>query len=355
MKLAAILSVLACGVTAAMWLRVSPVMGDTAFAPAVGLVVGSLICGLLLDRWSYKAALILGLAMLSVGLWRLVLGPSSHVTLILSAGVVTAGAGMTMVAANAVILPATVLRPGSALAVLNVVLPVGMLCNPVLSPAVISYAAATLASVSLACAVLMPMPPAAALETAPGKTAPGPAAIMLVFLLYGLFEGTIWNQLVKFFGAIAVLDRTDSWEVLSYGVPLGLMIGRIGSARILANVAPSAVLRIGGVAMAFAAGLLLLAHSPSACWLAAFCLGITMAPALPAVLALSFRALPRRPGLGLALVVAAGALGLAASVPLVALLRERFGLPMALLLLPAAALLIAAFSRKPAPAADTAP
>ena len=333
MKLAAILSVLACGVTAAMWLRVSPVIGNTGWAPAAGLIGGALLGGIVLDRSRHKLALIVGLALLSGGLWRLLLGPASHLALVLGSGLVAAGAAMSMLAASAVVLQTTILSHGSALAVLNVVLPVGMLCNPVLSPSTISYAAATLATLSLAAAIATPM--AEATDRARDGIAPHVIPLIVLFALFGLYEGVIWNWVVPFLGAIHVLDRSDAWQVLSYGVPLGLIVGRIGVARILANVKAVTVLRFNAAAMAFAAGLLLLARSPSACWVAAFCLGVAMSPVLPATLALSNRVLPRSPGMGMGVVFASGAIGLAASVPLIEALSARFGLPGAMLLLAA--------------------
>ena len=340
MKLAAILSVLACGVTAAMWLRVSPVMGNTNWAPPAGLIAGSFLGGMVLDRWKHKTALIIGLALLSGGLWRLLLGPASHAALLAVSGLLAAGAGISMLAASAVVIQTTVLNHASALAVVNVVLPVGMLCNPVLSPSTISYAAATLATLSLAAAIATPMPPAGdrGMDTA---AVPRLIPLMAVFALFGLYEGAIWNWLVPFFGAIRILDRPDAWQVLSYGVPLGLIVGRIGVARLLGNVKAITVLRINAAAMAFAAGLLLLARSPSASWVAAFCLGVAMSPVLPATLALSNRILPRFPGTGMGVVVASGAAGLAASIPVVELLSARFGLPAGMLLLPAVSLPIA--------------
>jgi len=344
-RLAAIFSVLACGVTAAMWLRVSPVLGNTGYAPAIGLVAGALLCGLLLDRWSYKAALILGLLLLSGGLWRLVLGPSSPIVIVLTSGALTAGAAMSMVAANALILSSTALSDASALAVLNVVLPVGMLCNPILSPAAISCAAAILATGSLACAVLMPMPPGVPSSQPETAAAPRLVVLMAVLALYGVYEGAIWNCLVEFFGDVKVLEKNDAWLVLSYGVPLGLIVGRIGSARILTNLTPSRVVRMSALTMVFAAGLMMQARSPSAAWMAAFCLGVTMSPVLPSTLAMAFRAVPRVRGLAMGVVFACGAIGVAASGPAIAGLSQRYTLPMALLLLPAVSLAMALISR----------
>jgi len=303
-------------------------------------VAGSLVWGLLVGDGNRKAALIAGLLLLSTALWCFILDPTDT-ALRLVCGAAAAGAGMTILGASAVILSATVLTHSSALAVLYLVLPVGMLCNPVLSPETLRYVAATLATISLASAIAMPMPLARPNTRELAK--PGLLILTVLFLAaFGFFEGAVWNWLAPFFIEVRIVDQHDGWLVLSYCVPLGLIVGRIGAARLLGNVAPLKVAAIASLAMAFAAGMMLVARTPSAAWIAAFCLGVTIGPVLPAALGIAYRASPRRPALGMSLPFAAGSIGAASCISSIRMLTDRFGLSIALLTLPAAALLMAA-------------
>ena len=119
------------------------------------------------------------------------------------------------------------------------------------------------------------------------------------------------------------------------------MAGRAGSARLLAAIPPMAVVRVAGFAMAFATALMLLARSPSASCVAAFVVGVAMAPVLPTTLAVAGEALPRRPATGMGMALAAGWLGLAASGPLIAWIASRSSLRTAMLMLPALSLAMA--------------
>ena len=147
-------------------------------------------------------------------------------------------------------------------------------------------------------------------------------------------EAGTWNWLAEYLARRARVGRQTAWLIPFYGVPLGLMAGRAGSARLLAAIPPIVLVRYAGLAMAFAAVLMLLARSPSACCVAAFVVGLAMAPVLPTLLGEAGGALPRRPATGMGMVLAAGWLGMAASLPLIAWIAARSSLPTAMLLLP---------------------
>lgn len=322
--------------TAAMWLRLSPVFSDAGLAPVIGLVAGSLVSGPLIDRRGHKTGLVAGLTLLSAGLWSLDLGPASQGWLLFSSGVLGAGGGMAMLAANALISSITSGSRAAALALLNLPLPVGMLCSPVLSPVTLGYAAAAMATLSLSFAVFTPMP-----QPEPRNlTAPAPAGglpiflLALLFALYVMCEAATWNWFVQYAGAVRILDKSDAWIVLSYGMPLGLILGRAGFSRILINVAPAKVVRMASCAVAFTTALLLLARSPSASWIAAFCVGVAMSPLLPATLGAAQGAFLRKQATGMGIVFAAGWIGLAANAPAIGYIADRSSLPTAMLLLP---------------------
>jgi fucose permease len=324
---AAILGILACGTTAAAWLRLAPGLDSVGAAPGIGLVGGSLIGGWLIRRGSGKAALVAGLALLGVALWCMAAVPAAQVWMRLASGALGLGVGMAFLAANASV-PAAAASSGhraTALTLLNLSLPAGVLLNPILSPATMLRLAAVVATVALAAAAGMSMPPR---ETGAAEKRPARSFLALLLFLYVVCEAGTWTWMVRYMGAAHVLDGQTAWLILSYGLPLGLMVGRAGCARILVNVAPWTVVRFAAYAMTFATALLLLARSPSASWIAAFVVGIAMAPVLPTLLAMAGDAL------AMGMVLAAGWIAVVASTPLIAWIAERSSLPAAMLLLP---------------------
>ena len=329
MKPAAILGILACGMTAAAWLRLAPGLESVGVAPGIGLVGGSLIGGWMIRRGSHKAALVAGLTLLGAALWCLAAVPAAQSWMRLASGALGLGVGMAFLAANASVRAAASGPRATALTLLNLPLPAGVLLNPILSPATMLRVAAVVATVALAAAVGMSKPPR---EIGAEERRPARWLLALLLLLYVVCEAGTWTWLVRYMGAAHVLDGQTAWLILSYGLPLGLMVGRAGCSRILVNVAPPTVVRFAAYAMTFATALLLLARSPSASWIAAFVVGIAMAPVLPTLLAMAGDAL------AMGMVLAAGWIGLVASTPLIAWIAERSSLPAAMLLLPALSL-----------------
>ena len=344
MRTAASLAILACGFAAAMWPGFPPaVAGGAGVAAAIGLGAGSLIAGLPAGRSGRKAALVCGLALLSAALWCLAAAPAPHAWMRLSMGALGLGAGMSLLAANALVWAAASGNRAAALNLLILPIPVGALVSPVLPPEIMTLAAAALATLALAFAAWTPMPSGAAvpLETTAVEKRPAISLLALLLFLYALCEAGTWNWLVEYWRTARVLDRQTAWLILSYGLPLGLIAGRAGSARLLAAIPPMAVVRVAGFAMAFATALMLLARSPSAACVAAFVVGVAMAPVLPTTLAAAGEALPRWPAAGMGMALAAGWLGLAASGPLIAWIASRSSLRTAMTMLPALSLAMA--------------
>lgn len=343
MRTAASLAILACGMAAALWLRMpSAAPPGAGLAPAIGLVAGSLAAGWLIGRSHCKAALVGGLALLGAALWCLAAAPPSDTWMRLAAGALGVGAGMSFLAANALVWGAASANRAAALNVLNLPMPLGVLLNPVLAPEIALPATAVLAGLALAVAAWAPMPPGiSALPETAGRKRPALPLLALLLFPYAACEAGTWNWLAEYWRMARVLDRQTAWLILSYGLPLGLMAGRAASARLLGAIAPLAMVRYAGFAMAFATALALLARSPSASAVAAFVAGFAMAPVLPTLLAVAGEALPRWPAAAMGMALAAGCLGMAASSPAIARIADRSSLPTAMLLLPALALGVA--------------
>ncbi len=333
MRIAASLAVLACGMAAAPWLRLGPAAEDTpAVAAVAGLIAGSLIAGFLIDRSYRRTALVSGLAFLAAALWCLAAG--MHFAL----GVLGLGAGMSFLAANALVWAAAPGSRAASLCLLNLPLPVGAILNPFVTPEAALLAAAALATLGVAIAAWAPMPPSA---SAPPEAPPRMPFLALLVFAYAICEAAAWHMLAEFWRVAHVLDLVTAFLIVSYGVPLGLIAGRAAASHLLAAIAPLTLLRFAGFAMTFATALMLLARSPSASCVAAFVVGLAMAPVLPTLLALAGGALPRRPAVGMAIALAAGWLGVAASAPLISWIASRSSLPTAMLLLPLLSLAIA--------------
>ena len=281
-------------------------------------------------------------ALLSVALWCAAAVPPSHLWMRLCSGTLGLGGGMALLAADALIAAATSRSRAAALNLLHLMFPVGVLVNPPLSAEPLALAAAATATLALAFAAWTPMAlPAPAPRE--GGTAPVPLLALLLFL-YAICEAGTWIWLARYMDAARVLDRATAWLVLSYSLPLGLIVGRIGVSRILVNVAPLPVARIASFALAFTTALMLLARSPSASWIGGFSVGVAMAAILPTTLAMSWDALPRLPATGMAIVLAGGWIGLAASSPLIAGIADRSSLPVAMLVLPVVSLAMGALT-----------
>jgi hypothetical protein len=342
MRTAAGLATAACGFAAAVCLGLAPVPAAGGMAACVGLVAGSLAAGALFDRGWGKAALVAGLAWLSAGLWSLAAGGAAQASIPLSMGALGLGAGMALLAANALVWAEAPVNRAGALNLLNLLLPLGVLILGLGTPAT-RGAAAVVATAALAVAMWTPAARRAPEPPEPAAAGKRPAISLLALLLflYAACEAGTWGWLVEYWRAARVLDRETAWRILCCAAPLGLIAGRAWSARILANVAAPRVVQVAAPATAFASALLLLARSPSASWIAGFLVGAAWAPVLPTTLALAGEAWPQTPATGMGMVLAAGALGLAAGSGLIAWLSGLSRLPTAMRALPALALAMA--------------
>jgi len=331
MKIAAGLAILACGF-AAVWMSLWRAPADP-LPLCAGLAAGSLLAGWLVDRWRPKPVLVAGLLLLGAASRCLAAIPRFDAWPRLWMGALGLGAGMTLVAANALVPAAARGGRAATLNLLNLLLPVGAVFSAAFGPDPVARLATLVCAVAALGGALWTRAPAPP-ESAAAETRPAIPLVALLLFLYAACEAAIWSRLVAYMSAVKVLAPETSWQILCYGLPLGLIAGRVWSARLLANVAPPRVLRFASLAMTFSTPLLLLARSPSASWIAGFLVGVAMAPVLPTTLAMASDALSRRPATGMGIALAAGALGLAASGPLIAWIASRSSLPTAMLILP---------------------
>ena len=314
MRIAGGLAVLGCGLAAAA--------ADVDTAAVSGLIAGSLAAGILIDRSRGRVALICGLAVMAMALLRPV------------PGVLGLGAGMSLAAANTLVWQAAPGNRATALCLLNLPLPVGAILNPFVPTGALLPASAAAATLALLIA-LFARPIGPQPEAPPRAAAPRLPYVTLLLFVYAVCETAIWRLLPEFWRVAHVLDISTARLIAACGVPLGMMAGRAAAARLAAAIPPLTLLRFTAFAMTFATALMLLARSPSASCVAAFLVGLALAPVLPMALAEAGWS-----PLGMAAALSAGWLGLAAASPLLWWIAHRSTLPTAMLLLPVASLAI---------------
>src|SRR5215472_3258986 len=120
--LAAILGIFVYGVVAATWGNLNPTLGfsDAQIATiaawqAVGLVVGSLFVGPLIDLKGKKVALLGGLALICISLWSLPAAGHDYNTVLILLGILGLGGSIVVTGANALVSDVSESRRGTML------------------------------------------------------------------------------------------------------------------------------------------------------------------------------------------------------------------------------------------------
>ena len=349
--LAAILGILIYGIVAATWGTFNPTLGFTnaqtgtiATAQSLGLVVASLLVGPLIDLKGKKAALVGGLALISVSFWLLPSAGADFTLVLAALAMLGLGGGIVVTGANALVSDVSESRRGSMLNILNLFFGLGGLITPFVTANILGgsavrmcYVAAVLATIALVVNIFTPMPKPTGERgfkaSEIGLVVGRPALYMLsAFLfLYIACEVGVWNWLARYLIEVRRLDKASALNILSLGFALGLLVGRLVIARILVNISALAVTFGASVAMAFATFAMLQVTSPSAAWVVVFCAGLAMAPVFPTTLALVGDAFPRMTATAMGIVITCGWLGLTFSSPIIGSFSQ---LRTGLLLLP---------------------
>ena len=328
--------------------------GTIAMTQAIGLVIGSLLQGPLIDLHGKKVGLVLGLGLIALALFLLprAKGFGTIRVYMLILGV---GGGIIVAGANALVNDVKTDNPTALFNGFNTFFGLGGIATPFIAANLLGgnsfrlcnlTAALTVATLALHSITPMPQPSGVvqfhisdvpALLSNPGLYLPA----MLLFL-YVAAEVGVWNWLVKHLIAQGITEK-KALNILSFGFALGLLAGRLVVATPLFNGVPATTILMGSsVLIAITTYLMLQFKDTNLAWASVFAAGVAMAPVFPTALSLVGAKFPTGTATAIGMAVTCGWLGLVASSPIIGGVAggEATGLKKALLLLPAAGALM---------------
>jgi fucose permease len=362
--LASVLAIFVYGMIAAMLGTILPDLskrfvltpsqnGTIAFAQALGLMIASLAVGPLLDDFGKKAGVVLGLVLIAIVLAMLPRsgGYGSIVLLLFLLGM---GGGVVVTAANALTSDVGEAHRAIALNFVNLFFGLGGLATPFISANLfkrnwvrLCYTVAGLTVITLAIEAATHMPP----PTGAGRfilSNAGPVLGRPLLFLLGFFlflyvgcEVDVWNWLVRHLIAQGV-PESRALNILSLGFALGMLVGRVAVAPVLARVTPVHVTLGASIAMVITTFLMLRVRSAAAATALVFLAGLSMAPVFPTTLAIVATAFPAMTSTAQGIVIAFGWAGLAVSSRIIGSIAgsDPGRLRKALLVIPASAVIM---------------
>jgi fucose permease len=356
---AAILAIFVYGMIAAMLGTILPDLskrfnltpnqnGNIALAQAIGLMVGSLGVGPVVDAQGYKLGLVLGLALIALALFVLPKA-GGYGQIMMYLFLLGLGGGIIVTGANALVGDIGGENRAAVLNFLNLFFGLGGLATPFIAANLLGgsstrlcFLTAILTAVTLVlhATVTMPAPSSArGLDVNTASSLLGSPALWLLaalLFLYVACEVGVWNWLARHLIAQGI-PESRALNILSLGFALGLLVGRMAVAPVFAALTPQTVLLIAAALMAVTTFFALQTRAPGVAWLAVFLAGIAMAPVFPTTLAITGSAFPATAATAIGVVVTAGWLGLAVSSRIIGAIAgaDPTRLKKALLVLPA--------------------
>jgi fucose permease len=357
--LAAVLGILVYGMIAAMLGTIMPTFrltddqnGQIAFAQAIGLVIASLSAGPLIDNKGKKVAMILALALIAAALFALPSTGGDYTLIRICLFVQGFGGGVLVTAANALASDIDESKRASTLNFLNLFFGLGGLATPFIAGNLLNgdavrlcYLTAALTAATLLVNIVSPIPGPSGERgfklSEAGSLVSSPAlGLLAVFLfLYVACEVGVWNWLVKLLIERGVEERS-ALNILSLGFALGLLIGRVVVSRILMKIPPATVTLGSAGLMVVTTYLMLQTSSTEMAAVVVFCAGLAMAPVFPTTLAIVGDTFRRGTATAMGIVITFGWIGLAISSPIIGGIAASSSLNSALMLLPAASVLM---------------
>lgn len=357
LALAAVLSIFVYGIIAAMLGTIMPAFsllsaeqkGTVALAQALGLAVSSMTGGPLIDLRGKKAALVLGLSLITASMLLLTrvetFAPVAALFFVLGFG-----GGMIVTAGNALANDIDPSRRASVLNIINLFFGLGGMLTPLIAADLLNddrvnilYFAAGLAAVTLLIEIITKMPkPVGEVSFKPGEARlvlarPQLYLLALMLFFYVACEVGVWNWLKQYLLTQGV-DAKTAGNILSLGFALGLLIGRAVVSPILLRVSSINVIMFSAVAMAVSTfATLHTGNGATGAGIAVFCAGLAMAPVFPTTLALTADAFPKMTATAMGIVITCGWIGLAVSSPIIGYVAgaDNSHLGSALLIIPA--------------------
>lgn len=360
---AAILAIFVYGMIAAMLGTLLPELsrkygltpdqnGNIALAQAIGLILGSLAVGPLIDSKGKKSGLLLGLALIAASLFIVPQSPGGALLpVFLALGV---GGAIIVTGANALVSDVSEERRATTLNLLNLFFGLGGLATPFIGAYVLAgntialcYLVAALAVLTLGLHAVTRMPAPTGERgfqlSEAGKLLGRPLLLLLALLLflYVACEVGVWNWLPRHLMAQGI-PQSRALGILSLGFALGLLVGRVAVSPILIKVSSPTVTLVSSVLMAGTTYAMLQTSDAYVAGILVFCAGLAMAPVFPTTLAMVGDAFPGvTTALGLAITF--GWIGLAVSSRIIGSIggNDPTRLKSALLVIPIASVLMA--------------
>jgi fucose permease len=328
--------------------------GAIATAQAIGLVIGSLVQGPMIDLYGKKIGLVLGLGLIAFSLFSLPRssGFGAIRTYLLVLGT---GGGIIVAGANALVNDVKADNMNAVFNGFNTFFGLGGIATPFIAANLLGgnsfrlcnlTAILTVATLGLHAVTEMPKPSgvvAFQFSDVPGLLS-NPALLIpsLLLFLYVAAEVGVWNWLVKHLIAQGIPEK-KALNILSFGFAFGLLAGRLVVAFVLPKDIPTAtILMAASVGIAVTTFLMLQFKDATLTWAMVFLAGVAMAPVFPSALSLVGAKFPTGTATAIGVAVTCGWLGLVASSPIIGKVTggEATGLKKALLLLPAAGALM---------------
>ena len=330
--------------------------GAIATSQAIGLVIGSLLQGPLIDLQGKKIGLLLGLALIALALFSLP-RTKGFSSIRLSMIVLGIGGGIIVAGANALVNYVKTDNPKAVFNGFNTFFGLGGIATPFIAGNLLGGNAfrlcnltAILTVITLAVHGITDMPKPTGVVQFQFSDVPSllsnPALLLpsLLLFLYVAAEVGVWNWLVRHLIAQGIPEK-KALNILSFGFALGLLAGRLAvSLPFFASVSSSNVLMGSSALIAITCFLMLQTKDPNVTWALVFAAGVAMAPVFPTTLSVVGSKFPTAAATAIGVAVTCGWLGLVASSPIIGSIAggEATGLKKALLLLPAAGVLMLA-------------
>jgi fucose permease len=323
-----------------------------ALGQGIGLAATSVWAGALMDRSGKKIGIALGLLASIVGL--IVLANSRYlVSSVLAMAILGVGGALVIVGANAVVNDVSGERKASALNVLNLFVGLGGMATPFLAGNLlksdstkVAYCGVCIAVFALVLTLFTPMQGSGTTTLTHRSSSvffdKALYILSLITFLYTACEFAMWNWLPRYLVASGI-PTTTALNILSLGFASGMLLGRLGAARILGSVSPFAVTLVASISMGITTWTMLHARNsgPIACIV--FLAGIAMAPVFPTTIAIVGRIFRQCSGTAIGFAITCGFSGLVVSSPVIGRVSGsgQHGLGNGLLLLPVCSLVIA--------------
>jgi len=329
--------------------------GTIAMTQAIGLVIGSLLVGPLMDVQGKKAGMVLGLGLIALALFLLPQskGFGSIRLYMLILGI---GGGVVVAGANALVNDVKTDNPTALFNGFNTFSGLGGIATPFIAANLLRgnssrlcnlTAALTVATLALHMATNMPTPTGVVqfqFSDVPALLS-NPALLLpaLLLFLYVAAEVGVWNWLVKHLIAQGIPEK-KALNILSFGFALGLLAGRLLVAFVpaLKELPAATILMASSIGIAITTYAMLQFKDANVAWASVFLAGVAMAPVFPTALSMVGAKFTTNTATAIGAAITCGWLGLVASSPIIGGVAggDATGLKKALLLLPAAGALM---------------